>query len=72
MICIDPRILLKNCLLKQGCKPELAHLISVEAGSGQDFVDEEYLIELGIKEKSKIINYLKCVAKFYFSEDKGD
>jgi len=67
---IDPRALLNSCLLKQGCKPTLAHLISVEAGGSQAFVDEEYLIELGIKEKGLRKKYLKCVAKFYFSEMK--
>lgn len=40
---IDPRILLAECLIKKGCNPELAHLIAVEAGSGQAFVDDLYV-----------------------------
>ncbi len=65
---MDPRILLYNSLLRKKCKPTLAHLISLEAGSSQSFVDEEYLVELGIKEKKQRKKYLKSIVKFYFSE----
>jgi len=64
----DPRILLYNALLKKKCKFNLAHLISLEAGSSQAFVDEEYLIELGINKKSQRKKYLKCIVKFYSLE----
>lgn len=65
---IDPRILLYNALLRKKCTPAFAHLISVDAGSSQSFVDEEYLLELGIKKKKQRKKYLKCIMKFYFLE----
>lgn len=64
----DPRIFLYNSLMRKKCKPALAHLISVEAGSSQTFVDEEYLIDLGIKGKKQRKKYLNSIKKFYFSE----
>lgn len=66
---IDPRILLAECLIKKGCKPDLAHLISVEAGSGQAFVDDLYLVELKITDKKERKKYLECIAKFYLIDD---
>ena len=65
---IDTRVLLNHCLLKQGCESTLAHLISVEVGGSQIFVDEEYLVEIGIQEKELRRKYMMCIAKFYFSD----
>ena len=67
---VDPRIILFQSLVKSGIKKDLAHLISVEVGGSQAFVDEEYLIECGITDKKERQKYLKCIVKFYFSEIK--
>jgi hypothetical protein len=64
---MDPRILLYGCLVKKGCKPKDAHLISADAG-GNIFVDEKYLIDFGISDKKERKKYLKSLAKNFISQ----
>jgi len=60
----DPRIILKNELIKFGFVPNDATIIALDAGSSQTRVNREYLSEFKVSKQQKE-NALEYVIKFY-------
>ena len=69
----DPRIILKQKLIKVGILPQDANLIALEAGSSQALVNKKYLISFQYSEKirKKALNVVRLFYNGHFIGDKG-